>query len=81
MNKEQFNAMQSIDDGIREAMLEANGGRPPDDFIEDAQGGGVSSDVLARQDPAADQVLIKALDRELAEMGADITEDGQVRYD
>ena len=73
--------MRSIDDDIRQAMLDANGGSPPDDFIEDAQGGGLDSDVLARQDPEANQALIDALDRELTEMGAGEMPNTQLRHD
>jgi hypothetical protein len=81
VKKEQFEQLQSIDDDLRKAVLEANGGRPPDNFIEDAQGGGVDSELLARRDPEADELLIEALDDELEKLGADRPKHGHVRYD
>jgi hypothetical protein len=58
------------DTELREAVLEANGGMPPDNWIPDAQGGAVSSELLAKRDPEADNVLTTALDAELVKLGA-----------
>jgi hypothetical protein len=79
MNKKQFYAIESIDDDIREAMLEVYG-CPPDDFIDGSQGGGIDSEALFREDPAANQALTDALDKELGYLGAAMLADNFKRH-
>jgi ubiquinone/menaquinone biosynthesis C-methylase UbiE len=78
-----FMDMKSIDDNIRQAILEMNDGRPPDNFIEDAQGGGLDAELLAKESPEEERAMIMALDQDLARLspGADVLEDGVLRFD
>lgn len=83
MAKSHFEEMKSIDDNIRRKILEMNDGRPPDNFIEDAQGGGLDAELLANESPTEEQAMISALDRDLALLkpDADVLEDDKLRYD
>jgi hypothetical protein len=76
-----FEDCESIDDDLRAAIRAENGGRDPDNFIEDAQGGSVDSETLKRLDPAADQKIADALDPKLVEYGATLDETGNLTHD
>ncbi len=73
--------MKSIDEPIRQAILEDNNGRPPDDFVESAEGGGLDADMLAKESPADELALSQYLRDELVEINPDVLENGELRYD
>jgi hypothetical protein len=86
MRYARFEDMKSIDDSIKKAMLDDNNGKPPDYFIEDSQGGGVTDpELLGTYNAVEEQVVIDALDKRLiamgAEIGVEIAKDGELLYD
>jgi len=83
MRVKNFEEMKSIDDEIKQAMRDANGGRPPDNFIEDVQGGGVDAALVAAESPSEEQALVDGLKEQLTKRhpGAKIQEEGSLRYD
>jgi hypothetical protein len=84
MSRSRFEEMKSIDANIKRAMLAENGGRPPDNFIEDAQGGGLEAELIANESPTEEQELVSALDRELLRLNpdaVDVLEGGTLRND
>jgi hypothetical protein len=80
MREKRFEDMYSIDDAIREAFLEDNG-RPPDNIIEDGQGGGLDADQLARESPTEEQAFITDLDKSIRELDPGLFADGELRHD
>lgn len=85
MPKGRFEDMQSVDEKIRQAMLDNNDGQPPDNFIEDAQGGGIDAEHLADQSPEKEDAMRRALDGALMKLRPDVEgvllEDGSLRSD
>jgi hypothetical protein len=84
MREKKFEDMVSIDARIRQAILDDNKGRSPDNFIESAEGGGLDADLLAGESPTEEQALIRALDERLAAIDPHahaFDEDGKLRYD
>lgn len=84
MREKRFEDMVSIDAEIRQAMLDDNNGRPPDYFIESAEGGGVDAELLAGESPTEEQALIRELDKRVAAIDPKVEifdDEGRLRYD
>lgn len=52
---------------IYQKFLEIHG-RPPDNYVKSSEGGSVEGSELAREDPAEQEVLVRGLEVQLAEI-------------
>lgn len=80
MRRKPFGEMKSIDDGLRQAFLEHHG-RPPDNFVESAEGGAVDGKRVAKESPTEEMRLVESLEDRLRELKpGDITKDDKFKY-
>lgn len=80
MRRKPWSKMETIDDGLREAILKYSG-RPPDNFVESGEGGAIDAVELAKEDPAEEERIVRGLEDRLRRLGpGDITKDDKFEY-